>query len=161
VLRSPEAVDSAAIRRTRLWNNRTDEHGPFDIIGDVHGCCDELEQLLAQLGYEVTERREGEFPDGGPVYAHPDARIAVFVRDLVHRGPILDPVGLGRNMVETGSGHCVPGNHDVKLIRKLRGRDVQITHGLDRSLAEVDALPVEVREQATAEVVRFLDSLVS
>lgn len=162
ILDSTESVDAAIIRRTRLWNNRTDEHGPFDIIGDLHGCCDELECLLAELGYEATEQREGDFPNGGPVYAHPDGRTAVFVGDLVDRGPrILDTIRLVRNMVQAGSGHCVPGNHDIKLVRKLRGRDVQITHGLDRSLAELDALRDEHREQATAEVVRFLDSLVS
>ncbi len=162
VLDSPEAIEAATISRTRLWNNRTDEHGPFDVIGDVHGCCDELQRLLVELGYQLTEDREGEFPDGGPVYAHPDGRIAVFVGDLVDRGPrILDSVRLVRNMVEAGSAHCVPGNHDIKLVRKLRGRDVQITHGLDRSLAELDSLSDGSREPAAAEVVRFLDSLVS
>jgi polynucleotide kinase-phosphatase len=162
VLGSPDAVDAATIRRTRLWNNRTDELGPFDIIGDLHGCCDELERLLAELGYRVTERREGEFPDGGPVYAHPDGRTAVFVGDLVDRGPrILDTVRLVRNMVDAGSGHCVPGNHDIKLVRKLRGRDVRVTHGLDRSLAELDALPEARRQGAVVELTRFLDSLVS
>jgi protein phosphatase len=153
---------ATTVRRTRLWNNRTDDHGPFDIIGDVHGCCDELECLLAELGYRIIEQREGEFPDGGPVYAHADGRTAVFVGDLVDRGPrILDTVRLVRNMVEAGSAHCVPGNHDIKLVRKLRGRDVQLTHGLDRSLAEIDALDDERRDAAVAEVVRFLDSLVS
>ena len=162
VLASPEEVDAATIERTRLWNNRTDEHGPFDIIGDVHGCCDELERLLDELGYQVVEQRDGEFPDGGPVYAHPEGRKAVFVGDLVDRGPrILDTVRLVRNMVEAGSAHCVPGNHDMKLVRKLRGRDVQITHGLDRSLAELDALPDDRREAGAAEVLRFLDALVS
>jgi protein phosphatase len=161
-LSTPEAVGAAAINRTRLWNNRKDEHGPFDIIGDVHGCCDELEALLVELGYEAAERRDGEFPDGGPVYAHPAGRVAVFVGDLVDRGPrILDTVRLVRNMVAAGSGQCVPGNHDVRLVRKLRGRDVQITHGLDRSLAELDPLPGERREVASVEVVRFLDSLIS
>jgi protein phosphatase len=162
VLASPEAVESAAINRTRLWNNRTDEHGPFDIIGDVHGCCDELEALLTELGYDVTQQRDGDFPDGGPVYAHPQRRIAVFVGDLVDRGPrILDTVRLARNMVQAGSAHCVPGNHDVRLVRKLRGRDVHITRGLDRSLAELDGLSEENREAASEEVVRFLDSLIS
>ncbi|HEY6396115.1 MAG TPA: AAA family ATPase, partial [Solirubrobacteraceae bacterium] len=149
VLDSPEAIETASITRTRLWNNRTDEHGPFDIIGDVHGCCDELERLLAELGYRVTEQHQGEFPDGGPVYVHPEGRTAIFVGDLVDRGPrILDTVRLVRNMVDAGSAHCVPGNHDIKLVRKLRGRDVQITHGLDRSLGELDALPNERREAA-------------
>jgi protein phosphatase len=161
VLESPEEIDAASIERTPLWNNRKTEHGPFDVIGDVHGCCDELEQLLAELGY-VADGRPGEFPDGGPVYRHPEGRRAVFVGDLVDRGPrILDTVRLVRNMVEAGSALCVPGNHDMKLVRKLRGRDVQITHGLDRTLAEIEALPDEQQSRAEAELVRFLDGLVS
>ncbi|MGI8573022.1 MAG: polynucleotide kinase-phosphatase [Solirubrobacteraceae bacterium] len=162
LLDSPQAIDDATITRTRLWNNRTDEHGPFDIIGDVHGCCEEVECLLAELGYGLSERRVGDFPEGGPIYAHPEGRTAVFVGDLVDRGPrILDTIRLVRNMVDAGSAHCVPGNHDIKLVRKLRGRDVPITHGLDRSLAELEALPEERRDAAAGEVVRFLDSLVS
>src|SRR4051794_29048733 len=51
VLSSPDKVDAAVVERLPLWNDRRDEHGPFDIIGDVHGCCDELEALLARLGY--------------------------------------------------------------------------------------------------------------
>jgi protein phosphatase len=162
VLSTPEALEAAAIKRTRLWNNRTDEHGPFDIIGDVHGCAEELEALLRELGYAIAEQRDDGFVDGAPVYAHPRGRVAVFVGDLVDRGPrILDTVRLVRNMVQAGSGHCVPGNHDVKLVRKLRGRDVQITHGLDRSLAEIEAVPEESRAAVTDAVVGFLDSLIS
>jgi protein phosphatase len=162
VLDSPEVVDSVALARTPLWNNKKTDHGPFDVIGDVHGCGTELEELLAVLGYEAVEQREGDFPDGGPVYAHPTGRKAVFVGDLVDRGPrILDSLRIARNMVEHGSALAVPGNHDIKLVRALRGRDVQITHGLDRSLAELEALPDERKQPARDEVVRFLDGLVS
>jgi protein phosphatase len=148
VLTSPEEVEAAVIERTRLWNNRKDEHGPFDIVGDVHGCCDELERLLGDLGYVET--------DGA--YGHPGGRKAVFVGDLVDRGPrIVDSVRLVKRMVEAGSALCVPGNHDIKLVRNLRGRDVQITHGLDRSLAELDPLDGADRN----EVRDFLDGLVS
>jgi protein phosphatase len=147
VLDSPEAVEAATIVRTPLWNNKKSEHGPFDVIGDVHGCADELEELLGILGYALV--------DGA--YAHPDGRRAVFVGDLVDRGPrILDSVRLAQAMVERGSAFAVPGNHDQKLVRALRGRDVRITHGLDRSLAELEAHPEQRDGVAT-----FLDSLVS
>ena len=154
VLESPEEIDGATITRTRLWNDRRDHHGPFDIVGDVHGCADELETLLAELGYRVDEVTSA--------HRHPEGRTAVFLGDLVDRGPrVLDTVALVRRMVEAGSGLCVPGNHDQKLVRKLRGRDVQITHGLADSLAEIDALPDDEREATTSGLVAFLDGLVS
>ena len=66
----PEDVEDAVIERQPLWNNRKDLTGPFDIVGDIHGCGDELEALLTSLGYEVVERREGTALDAGPVYRH-------------------------------------------------------------------------------------------
>jgi protein phosphatase len=149
VLSSPEDVAAARIERRPLGNNRKHERGPFDVVGDVHGCCDELEQLLGELGYA---------PGADGAYAHPEGRRAIFVGDLVDRGPrIVDSVRLVKRMVDAGTALCVPGNHDMKLVRKLRGRDVQITHGLDRTLAELESLTESERE----EIRDFLDGLVS
>ncbi len=152
VLNTAEDVDAAVIERQPLWNNRKNEHGPFDIIGDVHGCLDELRDLLSQLRYEVNE-------DAGSYRVTPPAgRKAVFVGDLVDRGPGIPAVlRIAMSMVEAGTALCVPGNHDIKLVRKLKGRDVQITHGLADSLAQLDSEPPEFREK----VCSFLDSLVS
>ena len=125
------------------------KHGPFDIIGDVHGCCDELEQLLQQLGYERN--------DGGP-WAHPAGRKAIFVGDLVDRGPrIVDTLRTVMSMSQAGTALSVPGNHDIKLKRKLEGRDVTVSHGLDRTLRSSNSETPEFR----AEVQKFLDGLVS
>jgi protein phosphatase len=155
VLETPEEVEAATVERVPLWNDRTGEHGPFDIIGDVHGCCDELEELLGRLGYVMSA-------EGGPFYAHPEGRRAIFVGDLVDRGPrILDTVRLVRRMVGGGSALCVPGNHDMKLLKKLRGKNVQVTHGLAETLAEIDALPEAARGPLCAELAEFLDGLVS
>jgi protein phosphatase len=144
ILKTPEEVDAATIDRQPLWNNRKQEHGPFDIIGDVHGCLDELTELLAKLGYD------GITP--------PIGRKAIFVGDLVDRGPgIAGVLRLVMGMVESGAALCVPGNHDIKLMRKLRGKDVQITHGLADSLQQLEPEPPEFREK----VAKFLDSLVS
>jgi protein phosphatase len=148
ILNSPEAVEAAAIERQRLWNDRRDEHGPFDIIGDVHGCYDELFGLLVRLGYQS---------DGDRIVP-PAGRKAVFVGDLVDRGPKIPAVlKLAMSMVESGAALCVPGNHDLKLVRKLKGRDVQITHGLAESLEQLGAEPEEFRQK----VAKFLDGLVS
>lgn len=162
VLSSPEEVEAAEIEIQPLWNNRKADHGPFDLIGDVHGCCTELERLLTQLGYEKREDRPGVDLSSGPRYAHPAGRKAVFVGDLVDRGPrILDTLRLVHNMVAAGDALCVPGNHDMKLMRKLRGKDVRIAHGLAQSLQEIEALSDELRPAFQQELSAFLDSLVS
>ena len=76
-------------------------------------------------------------PDGAE---HPDGRTAVFVGDLVDRGP--DSPGVLRlvmGMVAAGTALCVAGNHEEKLLRKLRGRNVRVSHGLAETLAQLDA----------------------
>src|SRR5439155_3154974 len=108
--------------------------------------------------YEVVERRDGTSLDAGPVYRHPDGRQAVFVGDLVDRGPrVLDTLRIVRNMVDAGSGWCVMGNHEQKLLRALQGRNVQITHGLAESLGQLSEQPSGFKERA----VEFLDGLIS
>jgi protein phosphatase len=148
ILSSPEEVQAAQMERQPLWNNKKDDHGPFDIIGDVHGCFDELVDLLGQLGYRVD----------GLAVTPPAGRKAVFLGDLVDRGPkIPEVLRLVMAMVENGTALCVPGNHDMKLVRKLKGRDVQITHGLAETLQQLDGEPPEFKQKVSV----FLDKLVS
>lgn len=152
ILRNPEEVDAAEIVREPLWNNLKHEHGPFDIIGDVHGCFDELAELLTRLGYSA------ETGANGYAVSPPAGRKAIFLGDLVDRGPkISETLRLAMSMVKAGTALCVPGNHDVKLMRKLRGRDVQITHGLANSLEQLEKDSPEFRD----EVAQFMDDLVS
>lgn len=151
VLSSPEEVDAATIARQPLWNNLRHEHGPFDIVGDVHGCYDELAELLAKLGY----RTDGEDAIG---YRHPEGRRVVFVGDLVDRGPkVVDVLRLAMAMVGSGSALCVPGNHETKLLRKLSGRDVKLTHGLAETMQQLESTSEAFRQ----EVATFIDGLVS
>lgn len=131
-LRSPEDIDAAQIAREPLWTDRRGEAGPFDIIGDVHGCADELEELLARLGYSVEAFDEG----GGHDYRvfAKSGRRAIFLGDLVDRGPRTpDVLRLVMAMVDAGEALCVPGNHDAKFLRWLNGRNIKMTHGLDQS----------------------------
>ncbi|MER7970054.1 polynucleotide kinase-phosphatase [Streptomyces sp. NPDC096080] len=144
VLRGVEEVEQATVVTEKRYNDLTHLTGPFDIIGDVHGCAAELESLLSSLGYV----------DG----VHPAGRTAVFVGDLVDRGP--DSPGVLRRvmgMVRSGAALCVSGNHENKYGRHLKGRTVRPTHGLAETIAQMegesDAFRAEVRE--------FIDGLIS
>jgi protein phosphatase len=154
VLRSEQEVADAVVVREKLLNDFRHEHGPFDVIGDVHGCRGELESLLTELGYGLLRDGQGRTVDAVP----PAGRKAVFVGDLVDRGP--DSPGVLRlvmGMVAAGHALCVPGNHENKLVRALQGRQVRISHGLETTLAQLAAEPPEFR----AEVERFCYDLVS
>ncbi len=143
-------IDEATVERERRWTDHRDLVGPFDVIGDVHGCHDELVALLRELGWEVD--------DAGARARHPDGRTAVFVGDLVDRGPATPAVlRLVMGMVRDGTALCIPGNHENKLKRALEGRNVTVSHGLEESLAQLAEQPEEFR----TEVMGFIDGLVS
>src|SRR6185436_17380610 len=150
VLRSPEEVASVTtVEREPLRPNLRHERGPFDLIGDVHGCGDELEELLTILGY---------VPEGEGIWRHPEGRRVVFLGDLVDRGPrVPDVLRIVMGMVEAGTAFCVPGNHDDKLKRALQGKKAQLRHGLEQSMAQLAEETPEFR----AGVASFLDGLVS
>ncbi|MGW9347376.1 polynucleotide kinase-phosphatase [Nocardiopsis flavescens] len=154
VLKGVAEVDAVVVERERAWPDRTELTGPFDVIGDVHGCREELEELLAELGYAFTRDDRGRAVGA----RHPDGRTAVFVGDLVDRGPDTPGVlRLAMGMVRDGDALCVPGNHENKLIRALRGTKVTPTHGLAESLEQLGRESEEFR----AEVLDFCDGLVS
>ncbi len=140
-------VDSAVIVRERLLTDYRDRTGPFDVIGDIHGCRGELEALLASLGYVIERDSAGRA--AGAV--HPDRRTVVFLGDLVDRGP--DSPGVLRlvmGMVAAGHALAVPGNHENKLVRALSGRGVQVSHGLAETLSQLDGETEEFRTQVAA-----------
>lgn len=113
--------DSVRLVVTYNVEDRRDDIGPFDIIGDIHGCFAELMLLVETLGYHVEERLRG----GRPSYfiTHPNGRKLVFVGDIVDRGPenvrsmifVMDAVSQGH--------YAVRGNHDARLLRWLDNQD--------------------------------------
>ncbi len=153
VLTDAEELASVEIVRERPWNDRTELRGPFDLIGDVHGCAAELRTLITRLGWQVR------YDDGVAVGAtHPEGRTAVFVGDLVDRGP--DTPGVLRlvmGMVADGTALCVCGNHEAKLVRALRGSAVTVSHGLAESLAQLAHESDDFRARALS----FMDGLVA
>jgi protein phosphatase len=147
VLRSPEEVEALELRRVPLRCDQRSKVGPFDLIGDVHGCREELEGLLGRLGYALAEG----------AWRHPEGRTAVFVGDLVDRGPdSMGVVALVRAMHEAGSALCVPGNHDQKFMKWLQGRKVTLNHGLDLTVAQAEGM---LDADARASLERWLREL--
>ena len=156
VLKSPEEVDSVTLARQPMWTDKRSETGPFDIIGDIHGCFEEARELLDKLGYAVSETPL----ESGIRYSvtPPDGRKAVFVGDLVDRGP--DSPGVLRlvmDMVDDGVAICVPGNHEIKLLKKLSGKNVKMTHGLAETMEQLAA----ESEEFIARVKSFIVGMVS
>jgi protein phosphatase len=149
VLKGDE-IETAQFERAKMWNDKRDLRGPFDLIGDVHGCFDELVSLLTTMGWVLSADRTDA--------THPEGRTAVFLGDLVDRGPATPAVlRLAMNMAASGAALCIPGNHEHKLLRALRGADVKRTHGLGESLAQLALEPESFRTDVTA----FIDKLVS
>lgn len=130
------------------------EHGPFDIIGDVHGCFEELIGLLEDMGYKIDPFETGA--EDLITAIHPDNRMAFFLGDLTDRGPRnLDCLRLVMGMCAQGSGCCVMGNHDQKLGRWLDGKKQALTHGLDVTVAELELATADFREKV-ADFIREL-----
>ncbi len=149
---SPEDVDNAVVERTPLWTDKTELTGPFDIIGDIHGCYDELLELLERLGYEIDTTAESI------CVTPPEGRTAVFLGDYGDRGPKTPEVyRLVMSMVADGTALALPGNHDVKLGRYLHGRNVRVNHGLAETLEQLERVSDGERET----IKDFIDGLVS
>ncbi|OPX88806.1 MAG: Bis(5'-nucleosyl)-tetraphosphatase PrpE (asymmetrical) [Pelotomaculum sp. PtaB.Bin104] len=142
---SEEALDNSAFK-IEIRSHEVTLPGPFDIIGDIHGCYEELTMLLDKLGYN---KRSGH-------YTNPAGRKAVFSGDLTDRGPrSLDSFWLVKAMVDSGNALYIPGNHCRKLSRYLEGRNVKLANGLEKTVAEIEALPPDERDYFKEEFLRF------
>lgn len=122
----------------------------LDIIGDIHGCYEELIELIQKLDYSFTS--------GLPI--HPEGRMLAFVGDATDRGPSsLQTLQLLFKMQDANILHYCPGNHCNKLYRYTLGNRVQISHGLETTVAEIDQLSKEKRHRFVQQYRRFYDSL--
>ncbi|MCA0969572.1 bis(5'-nucleosyl)-tetraphosphatase PrpE [Halobacillus litoralis] len=121
----------------------------IDIIGDVHGCVDELYQLFEQLGYE--------WRDGTPV--HPGGRLPAFVGDITDRGPkSVEAIQfVHRLVIQEKAGFYVPGNHCDKLYRFFKGNPVQETHGLETTTAEYRSLSPTEQETVKQQFIELIE----
>jgi len=151
-LRTRRDRPPSSISLVPLPCDRRSERGPFDVIGDVHGCASELLSLLRRLGYR---RRGGR-------WAHPAGRRALFLGDLVDRGPrVIDAAMIAMDMTSDGAALAVPGNHDVELAALLRGASVVPGPGTVLSLAQIAAAPADLRRAFRRRFTEYVDRLPS
>jgi polynucleotide kinase-phosphatase len=146
------SIGGATVTRQPLWTDKRHDQGPFDIIGDVHGCADELEALLTSLGYAVVWSG-----DRAVTVTPPLGRKAVFVGDLVDRGPnVPDVLRIAMSMVAAGTAYAVQGNHERKFERWLLGRKVTVGHGLQQTIDQLEGAHWTIPRRSVA---GFLDGL--
>ena len=119
VLRGAEEVDGASDRAEQALPTTRELTGPFDVIGDVHGCRAELEALLGRLGYEIARDEAGRPVDAVPPAAGPRCSSATSWTAARTTPGVLRLV---MGMVDAGHALCVPGNHENKLVRALSGK---------------------------------------
>jgi protein phosphatase len=144
-------LDRGASNEITKMNFVASTHEDLDIIGDIHGCASELQELLSKLGYEMSS---------SGAFVHPQNRLAVFVGDLTDRGPAsVAALEIVWKMIQAKSAKLgALGNHDSKLYRAaIEGRNVQTTHGLQKTIEEIESLPVERRGQ----IIQIIDNLFS
>jgi protein phosphatase len=153
-LTSAEAIGAAVVTRQPLWTDKRSDFGPFDIIGDVHGCADELQILLTKLGYRVEW--SGGRDDRTVTVIAPPGRKVIFAGDLVDRGPNSpDALRIAMSMTAAGTAYAVQGNHDRKLEHWLSGRKVTIAHGLQQTIDQLEGQDRGFRDALP----KFLDGL--
>ncbi len=134
-------------------SDKSDMTGPFDVIGDIHGCYEELCLLLKKLEYQVSYNKSGQ---DSFTATHPKGRKLIFVGDLVDKGPNSPAVLLlVLSLLKSEMAYCVIGNHEAKLLKKLEGRKVSLNHGLDKSVAQFENETPVFKE----EVIAFIKSL--
>jgi protein phosphatase len=153
-LTSVGSIEGAAVTRQPLWTDKRNDAGAFDIIGDVHGCADELQALLGKLGYRIEW--SDDHGDRTVTVASPEGRKVVFVGDLVDRGPNSpDVLRIAMSMMAAGTAYAVQGNHDRKFERWLAGRKVAIAHGLQQTIDQLEGQGRAFHEALP----KFLDGL--
>lgn len=122
----------------------------FDIIGDIHGCYQELLELFSKLGYQ---EREG-------IFLHPAGRRLAFVGDAMDRGPeSLNVLSLLFKMQDAAILYYSPRNHCNKLYRYFKGNKVRISHGLENTLAEWQRLPKKEQSKFRTRYLQFYEKL--
>ncbi|MEK4062718.1 MULTISPECIES: polynucleotide kinase-phosphatase [unclassified Paenibacillus] len=137
--------ETESVQFVRKQNELLIEMGAgIDVIGDIHGCYDELLELLDQLGYIADE---------SGLYRHPKGRELISVGDVMSRGPnSLDALRFWKRHSDAGISRMVDSNHGWKIARYLGGRKVTLSHGDEKFAAELERYALAEGEAAASKL---------
>ena len=118
------------------WRDLRTDAAAYDIIGDIHSCADELEELIRTLGYEVTWSQEQD--ERTVKIVPPHGRKLVLLGDLVDRGPkSADTLRLAIAVIDQNCGYVIMGNHDIYLAQWMRGANLPINPGIAQTINQL------------------------
>lgn len=128
----------------------------YDVIGDVHGYCDELIALLIKMEYKYDNN----------IYVHPEGRIPIFVGDLVDKGPkIRETLNLVKSMCDANKAMCIMGNHEYNAVNfwthnKTEGKDFYRPHTRVNIIQHVNTIKAfQNREDEWAMYMEWMSNL--
>lgn len=120
----------------------------IDIIGDVHGCFDEMIQILEKLGYEQNHEK---------YFIHPEGRKFLSLGDVMSRGPkSLETMQFFLRHVNQDLAYMIDSNHGWKIARWLDGRKVTLNHGDELVEEEIKQFQEQYGEEQTVELKKEL-----
>ncbi|MGG3626128.1 metallophosphoesterase [Bacillus gobiensis] len=134
-----ESKDIELIRRTNPIE--LEVQNGIDIIGDIHGCYEEMILLLEKLGYEKNQEE---------LYVHPEGRKFISIGDVMSRGPeSLKTMLFFLRHVNEGLAYMIDSNHGWKIARWLDGRKVTLNHGDEKVEQELQLFEEEQGAEQT------------
>ena len=120
----------------------------IDIIGDIHGCYEEMILVLEKLGYH--QNQEG-------LYLHPEGRKFVSIGDIMSRGPqSLKTMLFFYEHVSKNLAYMIDSNHGWKIARWLDGRNVTLNHGDEKVEEEFNVYEKEAGSEKAEEAKQTL-----
>lgn len=141
---SQEEIETTLFERKRNNPLHLELGKGLDIIGDIHGCYEEMLELLSQLGYQENE-------DG--YFVHPEGRKFLSLGDVMSRGPhSLDTMRFFLRHVTAGYAYMIDSNHGWKIARWLDGRKVRLAHGDEKVEQELKSFSERKGKEAAEQL---------
>ena len=115
---------------------------PFAVIGDVHGCYIEFKSLVEKIRKEYGKNT-----------------LIISVGDTVDRGDYnIETVKYCFHLKKEGNFIEVKSNHNKKFYRWLKGKNVNVSYGMQKTVEEFLSLDEMEREKFRENYIKYYES---